>query len=67
MRRSAEETLHDRVELVVDSVMFASIATARHAGLQILLFTILIVLIAILIQMYAGDKVLAFARQHLHV
>lgn len=40
---------------------------ARHQGLQMALITLLILLIAVLVQMYAGEQVVAVARKHLHV
>jgi hypothetical protein len=40
---------------------------ARHQGLQMALVTLLILLIAVLVQMYAGEQIVASARKHLHV
>lgn len=41
--------------------------TARYRGLQAALLTLIVLLIAILIQLYAGDQVLTVARKHLHL
>lgn len=45
----------------------AALHPQRHQGLQLALITMLVLLIAVLIQLYAGDKVLEVARRHLHV
>ncbi|KAK9894982.1 WD40 repeat-like protein [Cystobasidium minutum MCA 4210] len=39
----------------------------RYRGLQAALLTLIVLLIAILIQLYAGDQVLTVARKHLHL
>lgn len=65
--QASHPSKHSHRKLLLIAPEFICIGAARHRGLQVALLTLLVLLIAILVQFYAGDQVLAVARKHLHL